>query len=154
MKTRTLISVLVLIFAVLIVLCSCVASRKTMIESESIRINLTGTWINHEYDDTLELPAKIIFKSDGSCELFEIVDDTRRSWWGQITILESWTDSTGTYWYKATRDYNWTDIVTYYELGKIDTKKTIWEFIDYSKGVPDEWEPDNKLYIYRIYYRQ
>jgi len=154
MKTTKLVLVCTLVVAAIVIIGSCTASRKTTVESESISSILTGTWINHEYDDVLELPAKIVLNSDGSYDLFENVDDTRRSWWGKRTILESWADSTGTYWYKATRDDNWTEAVVYYELGKIDPTKAVWEFIDYSVGYPDEWEPDNMRYLYRIYYRQ
>jgi hypothetical protein len=154
MKTRTVVTSLVISVVVVAILGSCAASRKTMIESESISINLTGTWLNNEYDDMLQLPARINIHSDGSYDLFEDVDDAQRSWWGQHTILESWTDSTGTYWYKAIADDNWTNVVTYYELGKIDATKTVWEFLQYSVRVPNKWEPDNNRYIYRVYYRK
>jgi beta-lactamase regulating signal transducer with metallopeptidase domain len=154
MKTTKLMLVCTLIVAVIVIIGSCAASKKTTVESESIRSILTGTWINYEYDDMLDLPAKTILNSDGSFDFFEDVDDTRRSWWGQYTIIDSWMDSTGTYWYEAKIDNNWTESVVYYELGKIDSTKSVWEFIDYSVSFPDKWEPDNMRYLYRIYYRQ
>ena len=98
MKTRTYVSILILVLAVLIVVGSCAASRKTTVESDTIHSTLTGTCINHKYDDTLNLPAKTVFNSDGSYDLFENVDDTRKSWWGQYTIFESWIDSTKSVW--------------------------------------------------------
>jgi len=151
MKTRTYVSILILVFAVLITVGSCATSRKTMVESESILSILTGTWVNHEYDD-VDFSAKTV-AFDGSYDLFAEVDDTRRTYWGQYTISEAWIDSTGTYWYKATFDESWTEVV-YYELGKIDSTKSVWEWIYYSAGFPDEWEPENSRYIYRIFYRQ
>ena len=153
MITRKFISIFIFVLAGLFIVGGCVASRKTMIESESISNIRSGTWINHEYDDKEEPPGKAVVRSDGSYDLFAEANDTRKTWWGQYIINEAWIDSTGTYWYKAICKESWTT-VKYYELGRVDSTKSVWEYIFYSAGFPEEWEPDNKRYTYRIYYRQ
>jgi hypothetical protein len=153
MKYGTLASFLIFVFAVLITIGSCSASRKTTINQASIRSIRTGTWINHDYDEKEEPPAKAVVHSDGSYDLFAEVIDTQKTWWGQYTITEAWMDSSGTYWYEATFEESWTEAV-HYELGKIDTNNTVWEFIYYRAGFPEGWEPENIRYTYRIYYRQ
>ena len=154
MKTRTLVLVFILIISVMIVSGSYAKSRKTKIETERIRIILTGTWINHDYDE-IGIPGKIVYKPNGSYGLFINIDDTQRAYHGQYTYIEAWMTSKDAYWYKATYEDSSSNI-THHEFGMIDSTKPVWEFVFSGTELPADWEwnPNDFHVSYRIYYRR
>ena len=154
MKTRMLVSILILIMSVMVTSGSYAKSRKTKIETESIRSILTGTWINHDYDE-IGIPGKIVYKPNGSYDLFTNIDDSQRAYHGQYTYIEAWIDSKDTYWYRATYEDSSSNI-THHEFGMINSVKSTWEFLFSGTELPADWEwnPNDFRVSYRIYYRQ
>jgi hypothetical protein len=155
MKNRILLVVLA------IVLLSSVdglaARKKIMIESEIIYDVLTGTWINRDYEKENKT-SKLVIHQDGSYDKYLKVDSEKRSAWSEYEVAEAWTDSKGRYWYRAT-----THSLSYVspdknEYGRIDTTKSVWEYVWSTLEIPEDWEwnPDD-LEVnmhYCIRYRQ
>jgi hypothetical protein len=151
MKTRMLVSILILVLAVLIIAGSCVTRRKAIAEEDFFEA-WSGTWINTD----LKADQKIIIHPDGTREFFRILTSTTVGHKEKIIILDKWLDSKGDIWYRGHREmlppYNEKG----YEMGKINDSGNTWELIwSFGEDYPiEEWEPDRFEYNYRIYYRQ
>jgi hypothetical protein len=153
MKTRTYVSILILVLAVLIVVGSCATKRKAISDEDFFEV-WSGTWINTDYGGG-NFFQKIINYPDGTLEMFAILTSTTAGYKEKITLLEQWVDSKGTIWYRV----HWEAFPPYahkgYKMGKISDSVNTWEFIFASEDYPiEEWEPDKFEYNYRIYYRQ
>jgi hypothetical protein len=152
MKIRILVSILILVFAVLLVVGSCSTSKKAYVTKEDEK--LFGIWTNPDYDETGIL-SKIVVKSEGTWYEYSRSSNDIPAFKGEYTINEKWTDSEGNILYKT--------IVTligaehyrpYYILSKIDKTGNIYEDLWTTVHMPTDFNPDNVLYNYRIYYRQ
>jgi hypothetical protein len=157
MKTKTLIVILVITFILLGGVGGFAASKKTPIESEIIYDVLTGTWINRDYEEKNK-SAKLVIHRDGSYDKYLKVNSEKRSAWSEYEVVVAWIDSEGTYWYRAI-----THSVSYVspdknEFGRIDTTKSVWEYVWSTLEIPEDWEwnPDNLglNMHYNILYRQ
>ncbi len=140
MKTRTLISVLILIMAVFVLLAG--GSKKE---------EYYGTWVNTDYDRTVHRLGKYIHNRDGTLIKYMSTSDTEPYKTATFTIEDKWTDSEGNIWYKIL--YTRTEqIISYFELTKISdsgtTLELVFSIIDYPTEI------DLNAYGYRIYYRQ
>ena len=151
MKTKVLISILILILAVLIIAGGCATRKKAISEEDFIKA-WSGTWINTDYGgDTYQ---KVINYSDGTYESYGEVTSTKPGNWGKITIQDKWIDSKGNVWYRAQSETLYFGHM-YNEMGKISDSGNTWEYIWASEDYPiEEWEPDKFEYNYRIRYRQ
>ncbi len=154
MKTRRVVSILILVFAVLVVGSSYATGKKAQMSEKDLFKKLSGTWVNKDYDafDTTKEAAKVILRKDGTYHGYSVSDDLKHSITGEYkTIEDIWTDTEGNIWYKATIEENWTTTVMYV-LGKIDSSGTFrelsWSGVEY----PSEIDPDYSQYY--IYYRQ
>jgi hypothetical protein len=152
MKTRMLISILFYTVTVLIIVGSCATSKKVYVLKEDEKI--FGTWINPDYDASW-IYAKLVIKSDGVWEEYSLTYSDRPVYQGEYTITKKWTDSEGYVYYKS--------IITridkpsyrpYYILLKIDKTGKVYEDLWSTAQMPTEFDPDNKIYNYRIYSRQ
>ena len=153
MKTRTLILVFI-IMAFLIIAGSCAAGKKASTTEIDIYKELSGTWINKDYDDPPgSWPiAKYVIERDGTFDAYADSSSTSRTYFGEIiAIEEKWIDSEGNIWYKLTTE-NLVEKIQLYELGKIHSSGTVWEYISSSIDYPNEINPNHVKY--RIYYRQ
>ena len=154
MKTRTLVSIKILILVVLVVTMSYVTDRKGSSASENEV--LYGTWINEEYEGGGN--AKLIIHADGTQKWYLDIEDTREQWTEKCSITETWNDTDGTIWYKIkvseagsgaiVQDYE-----SYYTM-KISHSGKVLEFSWSSTNFPPVVEPDNLRYNYAIFYRQ
>jgi hypothetical protein len=150
MKTRTLVSILILILAVLIIVGSCATKRKAVSDEDFFEV-WSGTWINTDYGG--DICQKIINYPDGTAEGFGILTSTIALFKKKITILDQWLDSKGTIWYRGHCEFSRPFGRTRYEMGKISDSGNTWEYIIASEDYPiEEWEPDKFEYEYRIYY--
>jgi hypothetical protein len=68
MKSRTFISILILVFVVMIIAGSCATGKKASVTKEDEV--LFGTWINPDYDTTWGY-GKIIIKPDGAYDEYK-----------------------------------------------------------------------------------
>ena len=153
MKTRRVVSILILVFAVLIVVSSATGKKAQMSEKDLFK-KLSGTWVNKDYDafDTFKLSGKVILRKDGTYHGYSVSDDLKHSITGEYkTIEDIWTDTEGNIWYKATIEENWTTTVMYV-LGKIDSSGSVWEFVWSGVDFPPEIDSNHGNYL--IYYRQ
>jgi len=148
MKTRSFLSILILVLAVLIIAGSCVTKRKA-IADEDLSKAYTGTWINEEYENGKK--AKIVLFADGTWERYYSIDSDNYYCQGENTILDKWKDSKGSIWFEC-RWECFSHRNSGYQLTRIsDSGKTLeleyttWDF-------PTELDTDN--FYYRIYYRQ
>ncbi len=139
MKTRTLISVLILIMAVFVLLAG--GSKKE---------EYYGTWVNTDYNTTYH-NAKVIHNHDGTLIKYMSTSDTEPYKTATFTIEDKWTDSEGNIWYKIL--YTETEqIISNFELAKISDNGTTLELDFYIIDYPTEIDPNDGEY--RIYYRQ
>ena len=90
MKTRKIVSILILVLAVLIIVGSCATKRKVVSEEDFLEA-WSGTWINTDYGGG-SLPQKKINYPDGTCEMFGQLTSTTVGYKEKITILEQWVD--------------------------------------------------------------
>jgi hypothetical protein len=156
MKTRTLVSALILVLAILIVAGSCATGKKAYVAK--IDEELYGIWVNLDYDEH-QYPAKFIFKSDGTYEGYAKSDSTHYYYYGEYIITDKWIDTEGCIWYK----YFYKTLIYYagiedkdplYYLSKIDLSSNSLETVRSGIDYPIELSPDALLYTYNIYYRQ
>ncbi len=155
MKTRTLVSIFILVLAVLISAGSCATNKKTYVSSDYVLKELTGTWYNEEYENpTLTAWPKLIVHSDGSFEIFKEYAETTapsRTIGKYISINEAWTDPKGNIWYQVKCKVDWT-AQTLYETGNISNAGEVFELVWSSIEFPAEIDSENLNY--NIYYRQ
>ena len=155
MKTRRLVSILIVVLAVLIIAGSCATSKKVYISEDNLYAELTGIWNNEEYErPTVENMPQVTVHSDGSFEEYkefpEMTTPTRKS--GRfITIKEAWTDSKGNTWYQA-QTFEDAEDQMFYEIGKISDSGNVWEAVWSTFDYPDEI--DSEHFNYSIRYRQ
>jgi hypothetical protein len=157
MKTRTLVSIVILVLTVLIIIGSCATSKKAYVAKEDEE--LYGTWVNPEYDNTSAgEPGRMIIKN-GTYEIYGLSNITRWLIQGEYTITDKWTDSDGNVWYKYMVTKLWyqtgvTRTDPLYGLAKISnsgrTLERVYSGIDY----PRELSQVILEYTYQIHYRQ
>ncbi len=155
MKSRTLLSILVLVLALLIIAGSCATGKKAYVaKNDEV---LYGTWINPEYDEE-SFPAKIVIKPDGTWDEYAMSKSNRPFGVAEYTITDKWTDSEGTIWYKIIHTFfdekSVKDFDTYYFLLKIDKTGNVYKALLSSTDYPTEFDPDNLRYNYNIRYSQ
>jgi hypothetical protein len=151
MKTRTLVSILILVLAVLVIAGGCATGKKAQREKE-LFTKLNGTWVNEEYDTWQGWSSKLVIKSDGTYETFGESSDSDRSGYGEYeAIVDTWTDPEGNFFYKATLKSHMT-ISVLYEIGKINSSRAEWETVWSGLDFPPEIDSSHSNYL--IYYRQ
>ena len=155
MKTRTLVSIMILILAVLVIAGSCATGKKAYVVQEDEE--LFGTWINPDYGG-LAKAEKVIHEPDGVVRYYSTATSTKEVWNAKCTITDRWIDAEGNILYKwletEGKGGSIVDPSDYYCLGKISDSGTVLEFSYSSYDYPTEVNPDSLKYAYRIYYRQ
>ena len=147
MKTRTLVSILILILAVLIITGGC-ATRKKAISIEDASEIRSGIWINEAYNEPLAVQYP-----DGRYEIYYDLQQERLYVSGISEIYESWRDSEGVLWYRAhyQNRVGWEG----YVLGKISNSDNTLEYIMTTNNLKiEEWKIGKVGYNYEIWYRQ
>ncbi len=146
MKTRKLISVLILIMAVLIIAGSCSTDKMAYISKD---YEIYGTWINPDAKPVLQR-GKIVIHPNGQMELYPTITSTS---FGHVefVITNKWIDSTGNIWY--TLIYGAGEIAGQdYGLCKISDSGKILEMSFNRADYPKEIGPSHTEY--HIVYRQ
>jgi len=150
MKTRTFVSILILVLAVLII--SEGDATEKRITKRDYKF-VSDTWINEEYNSRAIL-AKYELHRDGTYDSYNKTSDAGKMYTGHYQIIDKWTDSEGNIWYKM---HFWfgsilEDHPNYYELAKFSKSGKVWESIDGKFEFPTEL--DESHVKYDIYYRQ
>jgi hypothetical protein len=97
MKTKTLVSILIFVLAVLIIAGSCATGNKAQMPDKELFKKLNGTWVNEDYD-ALAVSAgwwesKRVVRLDGTYDWFTNSSDTDRTGYGEYkAIADTWTD--------------------------------------------------------------
>ena len=149
MKTKVLVSIMILVLAVLIIV-----GNEASAQEIDIYKKLSGTWINKDYDEPPggEPSAKIILKNDGAFEEYTDSSSTSSVYFGEIIAIdEKWFDSEGNIWFKSRIEFLGYTIL-YHMLSKIHRYGKVWEFNILTYEYPKEINPNHSRY--RIYYRQ
>ena len=156
MKTRMLVSILILILAVLIVSDGFAKRRKAIPIEDAIK-QFEGIYVNTEYSGQQNQTQKFVITSDGRVEDWLLATNEDPSWKGSYTVAESWTDSKGDMYCKVDLNYgvSWVK-----ELWRLDESGNTLE-INYKFGRSGEYptkidpnaDPSEFIY-YWIGYRQ
>ena len=153
MRTRTFVSILILVLAVLIIIGSC-ATRKKAISEEDFLEAFSGIWINTNYEPKGDLGyvQKFVWYPDGRYEGYSFVTNESPAAYGRYEITDMWKDSNGDIWYTLKTE---TDVGRGYYMGRISDSGNTHETLYDLWGEPiEEWDPDNVQYRYWIHYRQ
>ena len=147
MKTRTFVSILILVLAVMIIGGSYATGQDT---AKSLIAPLYGTWENPDYN-IIEYFAKVVIKPDGILEQFGNVDLTEGIK-GTYSFLDCMIDQEGNKYYKVKKMLPGFGAGQYKVLWKLNENETelesVFEVFDY----PTKIDPTHARY--RIYYRQ
>ena len=145
MKTTKLISGVVSILVLLAFTLGYAEEEKAYVPKDDEEIY--GTWVNTEYD-WLSRAQKLIMYPDGRVEYFPKESDTSPTFAGTFTIIDKWTDSEESIWYKLHFRGDWFR----YELDKISNSGTTWEYVSNPAYYPVEIDPTHPNY--GIHYRK
>ena len=150
MKTRTFISILILVITELIISEGFATDKKVTKRDYKF---FSGTWINEEYDSRATYAKYEIYR-DGTFNAYNKTSDTGKNRSGYYEIVEKWIDSEGNIWYKT---YIWEGAKVEgqpagYELDKFSNSGNVKEYIDLGADFPTEIDKNHPQY--RIYYRQ
>jgi hypothetical protein len=149
MKTRRLITGVILILAVLVFIGNYAIGEDDYAPTENEEIY--GIWVNTDYGTTDKQPnQKIINNPDGTFERYRSTLDLKATITGTYTLTAKWTDSEGNIWYRGIWKY-W-EYVTEYELDKISKSGTVWEFVREVYDYPTKMGSDASYYF--IFYLQ
>ena len=95
MKTRTLVSILILVLAVMVIAGSCATTKKAISEEDAMK-EFEGVYVNTEYSgEGYDNPQKCVLTSDGRWENWALATNTSPSWTGEYKVAESWMDTEG-----------------------------------------------------------
>jgi hypothetical protein len=153
MKTKAIVSILILTLVVLIVAGSC-ATRKIAISEEDLLEAFSGIWINTDYEfkGDVGYVQKFVWYPDGRYEGYSLVTHEAPAAYGRYEIIDMWKDSNGDIWYTLKAE---TPLSKGYYMGRISDSGNTHETLFNRSGEPiEEWDPDHVLYRYWIHYRQ
>jgi hypothetical protein len=150
MKTRTLLSLLILVFAALIVVGSCATMKSP---DKMVYERFCGTWVNTEYEGKDSPAVKEIYNPDGTCTTYSHLHETTTYSRGAYSVEKRWSDSEGNSWYHVKMTWPIEPMGTGYLLFKLDKYNSILEYNYSGTGYPTEVDPKDKHTSYRIYYR-
>jgi len=161
MKTRTLISVQILIIIL-------VVAVPVLFAGGSKKEELHGTWINEEYKGNTPPFEKHVITPDGTMQFFKTevapwepdIEVLEGGWMPcdshAYTIEDKWVDSDGNDWYKGEAQVGGYEKIapTAYLLMKISDSNRVLEYMVGRIDYHEELDPTAVKYTYRIYYRQ
>ena len=149
MKSRTLVSIVILVLAVLIIAGSCATQKQVYIPKSNEE--LYGTWVNTDYG--IKRSQKLINYTWGYTESFWLVTDQYVNHPCTFYIMDKWSGSEGIIWYKVTLQIKGNPSVRLY-LVKINEKEGSREQVWNYKDFPSESDLTPEHVQYGIYYRQ
>ena len=137
--------------AVLIIISSCVTQKKAYVPKENEE--LYGTWINPDYNYSVNASAKFIVYSNGKMEMYSVDTYTTPKKQAEFAITNKWKDTQGNIWYtinfKNLEAKYWN-----YWLIKISNSEKTLELNDNPNEYPDKIDPNDRFSRYGIYNRQ
>jgi hypothetical protein len=155
MKIRSLAFILISVTAAAVLIGGCATAKKTITEKDFFE-TWSGTWVNTDVPGNWVAPQKFITHSDGTLDFYSTATSSKSTTTYVFTLFERWSDADGNTWFKAQKSGEFGgSVMTIYEYGKINDSGDTYELI-YHVGSQeiDDWEPENPLYNYVVYYRQ
>ena len=141
MKTRGIVTGVMLIFCLGAVLTGCATVKRAYVPSEDEE--LYGAWYNAENDET------VFYRPDCTFEDYFGKSKFPR-WYGTFTISDKWADGEGDIWYRTVLENQVG--ATRYMLNRIDHSEGVLETVYYSNDYPVDLDPS--LMSYRIFERR
>ena len=144
MKSRTLVSILIFILAVLIIRDGYATDKK--VTKRDYRF-VEGTWTNEEYNSHPHM-GKYVLRRDGTFDSYFTTSDTEKEGANHYIIVEKWTDSEGNIWYKR---HVWGGAKVEghpggYALDKFSNSGNVWEYIESGADFPTEIDKNHPYY--------
>jgi len=136
---------IIMAFLLLWMLCAVVACN---LSGPEAGWTLVGTWINAEYEGPDGIPAKVVYRADGSAEIYELISATTADGTGTYVIEADWTEN-GIHWFKVKYFFG---ANPGYELDRLTNDGNTYESYFVSGGYPASIDPTSPNY--RIRYRQ
>jgi hypothetical protein len=131
---------------------SCAATKKAVSESGFFE-TWSGTWVTTDTPISEFTPQKLISHPDGTQKYYSLATNTTSAFTSILTLTDRWADSKGNIWYKAHKRREPCD-VTIHEYGKISDSGNTLELLYHAGSIQvEEWDPDNPVYNYVVYYR-
>jgi hypothetical protein len=165
MKTRTYVSILILVLAVLII-SEGFAQKKKVIPIEDAVKKLEGVYVNTEHSgyDYYRHPQKRVIFTNGKMNIYTKATNQSPSYQTEYSIEESWSDSTGIIYCKAIVKIRSGSFISL-ELWKLDANGDVFEVMfnfyypneDVSQEYPAKIDSGAEMFprlSYNIYYRQ
>lgn len=152
MKTRTIVSILILVLAIMVIAGSCTTMKSP---DKMVYERFCGTWANQDYEPKpgmVSPMAKVILNPDGTFVYYQYLIQTGPNAVGTYTVEKRWKDADGNSFYHV-ETYSPLSTVTQYELWKIDKYAAVFEFNYSNIDYPEAIDPKDKRSTYRIYYR-
>jgi hypothetical protein len=142
MKTRALVSMLILVSIVLVIAGSCATKKKTVSTKDAMKIR-SGRWINEAF-----LSEQLtVFHVNGEYEIFDTPQQQKPVVTGISIMYESWRDSDGALWYRAR--YQDSTGQEGYVLGKMNDDDEILEFLFTFNNIEIvDWDRNKGAYNY------
>jgi hypothetical protein len=160
MKTRMLVSILILVLAVMIIAGSCATTKKAISEEDAMKV-FEGVYVNTEYSgQSYTPPQKVVITADRRFEDWALATNEYPSWKAEYKVAESWIDSKGNTYCTVDMRYSHGDRTK--ELWKLDKSGKILE-VNFQITVRGEYpkiidsNPDPTIIPtlhYCIWYRQ
>ena len=154
MKTRTFVSIIILVLAVLIIAESCATMKSP---DKMTYERFCGIWANQDYElqaGEMGPPpfAKWIVNPDGTMVGYELLMQTGPTWIYLYTVEKRWADTEGNHFYHV-KTYNVLHQVTQYELWRLSKYNAVLEVQYIYNDYPEKIDPEDKHSDYLIYYR-
>ena len=157
MKTRTFVSIMILVLAVLVIAGSCATMKSP---DKMTYERFCGTWANKDYEPKAGLSTEItsyrfmkyIINPDGTLIWYQYLDGAGPTPVGSYTVEKRWRDANGNSYYHV-KVYEVLASMFAYELWKIDKYNLVWECNSSNIDYPDKIDPSDLHSQYRIFYR-
>ncbi len=158
MKTKTLVSILILVLAVLIIAGSCATHKNVYAQEKPSVEDIAGTWVNTDMKTD-----KFIMKTDGTWVDYQYLTVDKPSYTGTFTIDDSWVDKKENKYFKIHSIMEEGLGVHSFHVWKLNESGTTLEINSHTdhfyregdtKKYPAGINPHPTDSYYRIYYRQ
>lgn len=155
MKIQRLALSIISVTAIVALIAGCATTKKA-VPDEVFFETWSGTWANNDIPINSVAPQKFITYPDGTLDYYSTSTSSNSTLTLTFTIFDKWADKDGNTWFKAQKrgEFEGAEIIIY-EYGKINDSGDTYELIYHvGSGQVEDWEPDNPIYNYVIYYRQ
>jgi hypothetical protein len=139
----------ILLFALSVVIAGC-AAKKIPLPTDNLD-ELSGHWINTDYDRAGMKFGKIVWKADGAASFYQKSTHERSNIDSNWKIEEKWKDSKGTIFLVVLFEKFGSGTAYHYYI-RLNPDGSYHEMMIFGGGTPPDIDPNDPAY--RIYYRE